>query len=190
MDQKKVLVTGVAGFLGSNLLTKLLHEGHTVVGIDNLSRGRMVNIQDHVENDAFSFLEKDIMHEETFADLAEDFDVIVHLAAFKIPRYGNAVATLTVNAKGTENVLEFAKRLNCKCVLASTSDVYGMSPDIPFTEDGNCTLGDSKVPRWGYAVSKLFDEHLALAYMEDHGFPLVSLVARHCDCDWCAFWSN
>lgn len=189
MEQKKVLVTGVAGFLGSNLLTKLLQEGHTVVGIDNLSRGRMFNMKDHIEDPNFTFLEKDIMYPETFEGLDKDFDVIVHLAAFKIPRYGNAVATLTVNAKGTENVLEFAKELNCKCALASTSDVYGMSPDIPFTEDGNCTIGDSKVPRWGYAVSKLFDEHLALAYMEDHGFPVVLMrffgsYGRHQHLSW------
>ncbi|GAB4419818.1 MAG: GDP-mannose 4,6-dehydratase [Bacteroidia bacterium] len=170
---KKVLVTGVAGFLGSNLLTKLLAEGHTVVGMDNLSRGRLSNIEAHLGNPSFSFLERDIMHEDSFADLDTDFDVIVHLAAFKIPRYGNAVATLTVNAKGTENVLEFARHIHCKVALASTSDVYGRNPELPFTEDGNCVIGDSKVPRWGYAVSKLFDEHLGLAYMEDYGFPVT-----------------
>ena len=173
MASKKVLVTGVAGFLGSNLLTKLLAEGHTVVGMDNLSRGRLANISAHLENTAFTFLERDIMYEASFADLDTDFDVIIHLAAFKIPRYGNAVATLTINAKGTENVLEFAKRLHCKVALASTSDVYGRNPELPFREDGNCVIGDSKVPRWGYAVSKLFDEHLALAYMEDFGFPIT-----------------
>jgi len=72
-------------------------------------------------------------------------------------------------------MLEFARKTRTKFVLASTSDVYGMSPDIPFREDGNCVIGDSKVPRWAYAVSKLFDEHLALAYMEDYDFPVVML---------------
>lgn len=173
--QKKVLITGVAGFLGSNLLTKMLDNGHTVVGVDNLSMGKLSNISAYLAHDKFSFIEGDIMTADTFAGLDKDFDVIVHLAAFKIPRYGNAVATLTINAKGTENVLEFAREINCKVALASTSDVYGMSPELPFKEDGIHVIGDSKVPRWAYAVSKLFDEHLALAYMEDYGFPVTMM---------------
>ncbi len=173
--QKKVLVTGVAGFLGSNLLSKLLIEGHQVVGVDNLSMGNLRNIHAHRNNENFTFLENDILDASFINSLEDEFDVIIHLAAFKIPRYGNAVATLQVNSKGSENMLEFAKKTKTKFVLASTSDVYGMSPDIPFKEDGNLVLGDSKVPRWAYAVSKLFDEHLALAYMEDHDFPVVLL---------------
>lgn len=171
----KVLVTGIAGFLGSNLLNKLLKEGHNVVGIDNLSMGRLENIENNMDHENFEFIEKDILEWSTFENLNGDFDVIIHLAAFKIPRYGNAVATLITNSKGGENVLEYARTISCKCVLASTSDVYGMSPDLPFVEDGNCVIGDSKVPRWAYAVSKLFDEHLALAYMEDYGIPVVLL---------------
>ncbi|NNE77194.1 MAG: NAD-dependent epimerase/dehydratase family protein [Pricia sp.] len=174
-ESKKILVTGVAGFLGSNLLIKLLKEGHQVVGIDNLSMGRLENIQGSLNHKKFEFLEKDILEQATLDSLDTDFDVIVHLAAFKIPRYGNAVDTLKINAKGSENMLEFARKHKFKVVLASTSDVYGMSPDLPFVEDGNCVIGDSKVPRWAYAVSKLFDEHLALAYMEDYGFPVVLL---------------
>lgn len=175
VETKKVLVTGVAGFLGSNLLTKLLKEGHQVVGIDNLSMGRLENIEDHLNHSDFTFIKKDILEKETIEGLDTDFDVIVHLAAFKIPRYGNAVDTLKINTKGSENMLELARKINCKFVLASTSDVYGMNPDLPFVEDGNCVIGDSKVPRWAYAVSKLYDEHLALAYMEDYGIPVTLL---------------
>ena len=172
---EKILVTGVAGFLGSNLLNKLLSEGHHVVGVDNLSMGRSENIAPCLHHNNFSFVEGDILEQSTLDALDDDFDVIVHLAAFKIPRYGNAVDTLKINSKGTENMLDLARKIKCKFVFASTSDVYGMSKDLPFTEDGNCVLGDSKVPRWAYAVSKLFDEHLALAYMEDYGFPVVLL---------------
>lgn len=171
----KVLVTGVAGFLGCNLLGKLLKEGHSVVGIDNLSMGKLENIQAYLDHPNFTFLELDVMHRSTFESLPTDISVIVHLAAFKIPRYGKAIDTLQINAKGTENVLDFAKERKIKCVLASTSDVYGMSPDLPFREDGNCLVGSSNVPRWAYAVSKLFDEHLALAYMEAYDFPVVLL---------------
>lgn len=172
---EKILITGVAGFLGSNLLAKCLTEGHEVVGIDNLSMGKMDNISTHIDNPSFTFLQKDIVEESTFTNLPTDFTKIVHLAAFKIPRYGKTIDTLQINALGTENVLEFAKAHKIKCVLASTSDVYGMSPDLPFREDGNCVVGNSQVPRWAYAVSKLFDEHLALAYMEAFDFPVVLL---------------
>lgn len=170
-----MLVTGVAGFLGSNLLKKLLAENHNVIGIDNLSMGRLENISEYLDHENFQFIKKDITDPSTFKIFSCKVDIIIHLAAFKIPRYGKAVDTLTINSKGCENVLEYARNNSCKCVLASTSDVYGMSTDLPFVEDGNCVIGDSKVPRWAYAVSKLFDEHLALAYMEAYKVPVVLL---------------
>lgn len=172
---KKILITGVAGFLGSHLLERLLAAGHRVVGIDNLSMGKLENIADHLNDEAFRFLPKDVTDPSTFCGLEEDFECLVHLAAFKIPRYGNAIDTLKINYKGTENVLEFARRVGCKCVLASTSDVYGRNPKLPFREDDDSVLGSSRVARWGYAVSKLFDEHLAFAYQESFGFPITVL---------------
>ena len=172
---KKILVTGVAGFLGSHLLDKLLGSGHEVTGIDNLSMGRQENIVGNLGSKAFRFLRKDVTEPSTFHGLVEDFDCLVHLAAFKIPRYGNAIDTLKTNYKGAENVLEFARRVGCKCVLASTSDVYGRNPRVPFSEDDDSVTGSSKVARWSYAVSKLFDEHLAFAYQESFGFPVTVL---------------
>jgi UDP-glucose 4-epimerase len=174
-SRKKILVTGVAGFLGSHLLDKLLASDHKVVGIDNLSMGKQENIARHVYNKAFQFLQKDVTEPSTFQGLGEDFDCLVHLAAFKIPRYGKAIDTLRINYKGIENVLEFASQVGCKCVLASTSDVYGRNPKLPFHEDDDSVLGSSKVARWSYAVSKLFDEHLAFAYQESFGFPVTVL---------------
>jgi UDP-glucose 4-epimerase len=171
-----VLVTGVAGFLGSNLLERLLLEGHSVVGVDNLSMGRRQNIEFALTNDRFRFIEADATDPDVFRNLADDIDVAVHLAAFKIPRYGKAIDTLKINFYATENVLDFARRRNIKCVLASTSDVYGRNPDVPFSEDGtDSVIGSSLSPRWGYAVSKLFDEHLALAYQDAYGFPVTLL---------------
>ena len=172
---KKILVTGVAGFLGSNLLNQLLARGHQVVGIDNLSMGRRENIAHHLGNPGFQFLERDITYANAFTDLDSDIDCVVHLAAFKIPRYGKAIDTLRINFRGTENALDFAVRNECKCVLASTSDVYGRNPKLPFAEGDDCVIGSSKVPRWSYAVSKLFDEHLALAYQDSYGIPVTLL---------------
>lgn len=171
---QKILVTGVAGFLGSHLLDKLLALGHQVVGIDNLSMGKLENIAGNLTNKAFQFLQKDVTEKASF-ELGDDIDCIVHLAAFKIPRYGKAIDTLKINYQGTENVLELARSLNCKCVIASTSDVYGRNPNLPFNEDDNSVIGSSKVARWSYAVSKLFDEHLAFAYQDSYGIPVVIL---------------
>jgi UDP-glucose 4-epimerase len=176
MSKSKILVTGVAGFLGSNLLERLLREGHSVVGIDNLSMGLRSNIEFAAGNERFRFIEADAMDPEAFEDIGEDIGVAVHLAAFKIPRYGKAIDTLKVNYYCTENVLDFARERSIKCVLASTSDVYGRNPKVPFAEGtSDSVIGSSLSPRWAYAVSKLFDEHLALAYQDAYGFPVTLL---------------
>lgn len=170
------MVTGVAGFLGSNLLKRLLDNGHEVIGVDNLSMGLLRNIESYLDNDQFRFIEKDITDASAFDAIPDKIDCVVHLAAFKIPRYGKAIDTLQINYRGTENALELSRRHGCKCVLASTSDVYGRNPDLPFREESSdCVIGSSKVPRWAYAASKLFDEHLALAYQEAYGFPVTLL---------------
>jgi UDP-glucose 4-epimerase len=170
------LVTGCAGFLGSNFVERLLEEGHRVVGIDNLSMGSLSNIAGLMANPRFRFIEGDVTSPDVLEGVTESVDVAVHLAAFKIPRYGKAIDTLRINHRGTELVLEFARRRGCKLVFASTSDVYGRNPKVPFGEnDSDSVIGSSKVPRWAYAVSKLFDEHLAFAYADAYGFPVTIL---------------
>lgn len=176
MGNKTILITGVAGFLGSNLALRLLEAGHHVIGVDNLSMGHMSNLAMAMLNPAFTFVEGDVTDAEMFRSLADDIEVCVHLAAFKIPRYGKAIDTLKINLHGTENTLDFSRDRNIKCVLASTSDVYGKNPAVPFSEEhSDSVIGGSKVPRWSYAVSKLFDEHLALAYQDSYGFPVTLL---------------
>jgi nucleoside-diphosphate-sugar epimerase len=172
---RKILVTGVAGFLGSHLLDRLVQAGCEVVGIDNLAMGSLENIAHHLGSPAFRFVRADLTDPAALDELDDDIDCVVHLAAFKIPRYGRALDTLTINARGTQHVLEWARRAGCKCVLASTSDVYGRSPNVPFREDDASVIGSSKVARWGYAVSKLFDEHLAFAYQDSFGIPVTVL---------------
>ena len=169
-------MTGVAGFLGSNLLQRLIAEGHKVIGIDNLAMGLKDNFGAAADSPNFQFVQEDAMHKSTFENIKDDVDVAVHLAAFKIPRYGNAIDTLKINYGCTENILDFCRERNVKCVLASTSDVYGRNPAVPFSElNSDSVIGNSKSPRWSYAVSKLFDEHLALAYQDSFGFPVTLL---------------
>lgn len=176
MTSQTFLVTGVAGFLGSNLLELLLHNGHRVVGLDNYSMGHPDNIGEFMENPDFTFIEGDATDPTVFENIRQDINAVVHLAAFKIPRYGNAIDTLKINYHATDNVLEFARDRNIKAVLASTSDVYGRNPTLPFSEEhSDCVIGSSKAARWSYAVSKLFDEHLGFAYQDTYGIPVVLL---------------
>jgi len=173
MSAKTILITGAAGFLGSHLTDALLGRGHRVIGVDNLSHGLLSNLQQASQNPWFSFHKLDVCELDGFRKVAEGADVIVHMAAYKIPRYGKAEETLLINTKGSHNALEVAAEQEAKFILASTSDVYGKNPVTPFSEASDCVLGSSTVPRWGYAVSKLFDEHLAFAYADSRKLPVT-----------------
>jgi UDP-glucose 4-epimerase len=182
MDQsmqtpKRIIVTGVAGFIGSNLLSVLLERGYEVIGIDNLSNGFMRNIQQWISHRNFTFIQADITDPTTFDNIQGHGGAIAHLAGYKIPRYGNTIDTLQINQKGTENVLEYARKANCKVLLASTSDVYGKNPDVPFKETDNLVIGESGIARWAYAISKLYDEHLCFAYAEKYKIRMT--IARY-----------
>jgi len=171
----QIAITGCAGFLGSHLTDALLERGYRVVGIDNLSMGKVANIAHNLSNPNFRFFRTDVRDFATLREQVGSSDAIVHLAAYKIPRYGKAIDTLLINSQGCRNVLEIAKETKCKVILASTSDVYGKNPEVPFHEECDLVIGPSTIPRWSYAVSKLFDEHLGLAYQEAYNFPVVIL---------------
>jgi len=171
-----VLITGVAGMIGSHLLDRLLGREYTVTGIDNLTFGRVANIEHNVGHPRFTFYPVDILDFDTLKILAKDADTIVHLASVKkIAEKDSSMATLKVNAKGTENVFEAARMWGKKVIYASTSDVYGMSPDLPFSEEGDLLLGPSMVKRWSYAVAKLYGEQLAFGYHADCGLRVIVL---------------
>lgn len=172
---KTALVTGVAGFIGSNLAKELLIRDYKVIGVDNFAQGFKRNIKDLFKQSSFNFYEADVCDKDIILKISRDVNYIIHLAAFKIPRYGNAMATLKINTRGTENVLEAAKKNECKVVFASTSDIYGKNPNLPFSEESDLLLGQTTVKRWAYAVSKIYDEHLCFAYQEEYGVPVVIL---------------
>lgn len=172
--KKSVLITGVAGMIGSHLAEVLLDKGYTVTGIDDLSYGSLQNIEYCLNHGNFKFYRVNILDYDSLKILAKDTDTIIHLAAVKkISEKDISLPTLMVNTKGTENVMEAAKMWGCKVVFASTSDVYGMSPDLPLREDGDLLLGPSLIRRWSYAVSKLHGEQLAFGYYHDHKVPIV-----------------
>ncbi len=166
----KILITGVAGFIGSNLLPALLRNGHEVIGVDNLSQGFLRNIEPYMKD--FRFEQLDIRDKNALAPLIQKVDIVAHLAAYKIPRYGNAYDTLMVNSQGTLNILELIADRNIKIVFTSTSDVYGKNPTLPFSEESDLVLGPTNIKRWAYAASKIFDEHLLFAFQEKHKVPI------------------
>jgi UDP-glucose 4-epimerase len=174
---KNVLITGVAGMIGSHLLDSLLENGqYHILGLDNLSYGKIENIQHNLAHPNFKFYKTDILDFETLKILSRDIDIIVHLAAVKkIGEKQSGLPTLVTNVQGTENIFKVAKMWGCKVIFASTSDVYGMSNDLPFKEDGDLLIGPSMVKRWAYAVSKLYSEQMAYAYYKDEDVPMVIL---------------
>ena len=165
----------MAGFIGSNLAAQLLRRGYRVVGIDNLSQGELLNIKPLMESPHFVFSKTDIRDEAGVIKQSEDCQALVHLAAYKIPRYTDALETLLINSLGSENVMKAAASHRVKVVAASTSDVYGKNPEVPFREESNLVVGNPHVKRWAYAISKMFEEQLMFAYMEKFGIPVVPL---------------
>jgi len=172
----KIFVTGVAGFIGSNLARGLLSKGHSVVGLDNLSQGFLLNIEEFKNHSGFEFMEGDVRDERLVGHITKDCDVIIHLAAYKIPRYNDAIDTLLINAIGTKVILDAAaKNKISKVLVASTSDVYGKSPMVPFSEEDDMVIGQPEVKRWSYAISKMFEEQLVFAYHDRYGLNAVAL---------------
>ena len=161
-------VTGAAGFIGSNLVERLLEEGCSVVGVDDMSMGSYRNLTGCLGDPRFDLREHDCRDTECLRRTLAGCDAIVHLAAMKIPRYGGALETLSTNVGGSQAVFDVAMEIDAFVVLASTSDVYGNAVP-PFHEDDAIVLGAPSTRRWSYAASKYFDEHLALRLVEERG---------------------
>jgi UDP-glucose 4-epimerase len=173
--REKILVTGGAGFIGSHLCEFLLHNGHTVVAIDDLSTGRLENIQNLRPLPSFQFVRETIMNNQVLDRLTSEADIVIHLAAAVGVKLivENPVRTIVTNIMGTEAVLTTANRYGCKVLVASTSEVYGKGVKVPFTEDDDRLMGSTTHSRWAYATSKAVDEFLALAYHRQFGMPVV-----------------
>lgn len=171
---KRVGITGAAGYIGSHLCERLLSEDVEVVGVDDLSRGTLDNLAGCLGRPGFRFEKLDCTLRQPLRAAFKGCDAIVHLAAQKIPRYGGALMTLEANVAGMNAACSAALNLDADLVVASTSDVYGNAP-LPFAEDGPLVLGPPTSRRWAYAVSKLYDEHVALALTEERALRVTIL---------------
>ncbi|MCF7668699.1 MAG: GDP-mannose 4,6-dehydratase [Verrucomicrobia bacterium] len=177
-NPQHILVTGGAGFIGSHLVDRLLADGHSVTVIDDLSSGRIENLNG-VENEPRLEVVIDTLS-DTFKQgrlehIAEKSGFIFHLAAavgvemvIKRP-----IHTIRTNINETEALLSAAAPHKTPVMLASTSEVYGKSGKRMFSEDDDLLIGPPNLGRWRYACSKLMDEFLALAFATEHHVPVV-----------------
>jgi UDP-glucose 4-epimerase len=171
----KAFITGGAGFIGSHLAERLLEDGHEVMVLDNLSTGSIDNITHLKGRSGFSYTIESVMNESLLAELIDGSDVVFHLAAAVGVKLivEQPVHTIETNVHGTEVVLKHANKKKKLVFIASTSEVYGKSTDVPFREAADLVLGPSAKHRWAYACSKLIDEFLALAYWKEKKLPVI-----------------
>jgi len=172
----RILVTGGAGYIGSHLVDALMAEGHEVFVVDNLSTGRIGNIQHLLGQERFHFVNGTILNDALMDRMIAQVDQVYHLAAVVGVKYvvEDPLHGIYTNVKGTEVVLEKAYKYWKRTVIASSSEVYGKSTEVPLREDGDRILGPTTVARWSYSIAKAIDEHFAFAYA-DKGLP-VSIV--------------
>ena len=170
----RILITGGAGFIGSNLVDALMAQGHEVTVLDNLSVGKIQNIAHHLESERFHFVNDSILNVTTLERLIRQSDLIYHLAAVVGVKYvvEDPLNAIITNVRGTENVLELAYKYWVRTVIASSSEIYGKSTEVPLQEDGDRLLGPTTVERWSYSDAKAIDEYFAFAYAKK-GLPVT-----------------
>jgi len=171
----RALITGGAGFIGSHLAEALLDAGHQVLVLDNLSTGSMENISHLKGRAGFEYFIDSVENEGLLAELIDRSEVVFHFAAAVGVKLivEQPVYTIETNVHGTEVVLKHANKKKKLVVIASTSEVYGKSEDVPFREDSDLVMGPTPKHRWAYACSKAIDEFLALAYWKERKLPII-----------------
>ena len=174
---KKVIVTGGAGFIGSNLAKKLLDLNvEKLLIIDDLSTGNESNISSIVSDERVQFLNSKIEDIESLNELFKDYDFCYHLAAGVGVQYimDNLSESLLTNILATHKVLEACQVNELPILLTSTSEVYGVAEDDVWTEETKSLIGPTTKLRWSYAASKMIDEFIALSLFEEGKvFPII-----------------
>jgi UDP-glucose 4-epimerase len=171
----RILITGGAGFIGSHLAEALLADGHEVFILDDLSTGCIDNIASFKSHPRFHYTIDSVFNEQLVAELVDRAAVVFHFAAAVGVKLivQEPVHTIETNVHGTEVILRHASKKKKLVFIASTSEVYGKSTDVPFRETADLVLGATTRHRWAYACSKALDEFLALAHWKERQLPVV-----------------
>lgn len=171
----RVLVTGGAGFIGSHLTEALLARGDRVTVLDNLSTGRIENLDGARAHPGLRLLTGDVRDGARFEEALTGSDILFHLAAHVGVRriMDRTVESLLNNVQGTMAVLEQAARARTRTVLFSSSEVYGKRNGEPLDEGDDLAIGAPSISRWSYATGKAVDESLALAYHVERALPVT-----------------
>lgn len=171
----RVLITGGAGFIGSHLAEELHKRNNFVNVVDNLSTGRLENVEHLLHSPRFSIAVESILNETVMDRLVSECDIIYHLAASVGVELivNKPVEVIETNILGTEMVLKLANRYLKKVIITSTSEIYGKSEKTPFKENDDRVLGPTTKNRWSYSSSKAIDEFLALAYHKQRKMAVV-----------------
>jgi UDP-glucose 4-epimerase len=173
----KILITGGAGFVGSHLADKLFKEGHEITVIDDLSTGRYSNVE-HLEGEKnFRLIIDTILNDHLMEELIRESDRVYHMASAVGVKLimEQPVKTIETIFHGTDVVLKFCSRYRTRVLIPSTSEVYGKSTQVPFTEENDILKGSTSKHRWAYACAKELDEFLALAHYKETRLP-VSVI--------------
>lgn len=169
------LVTGGSGFIGSHLVEALLCRGDSVIALDNLSTGRLSNLDGVKSHPRLRFVHGSVLDELIVDELTHQCDVVVHLAGAVGVKLivEHPLRSLTTNIRGSEIVIEAAHRYRRKILVASTSEIYGKNSAGPLNEQSERILGSPAVVRWTYSTAKAVDEILANAYHRERGLPTI-----------------
>jgi UDP-glucose 4-epimerase len=171
----RILITGGAGFIGSHLSEALLDQRHEVFVLDDLSTGSIDNIAHLKGRPGFDYVIDSVFNDRLVAEMVDRVDVIFHLAAAVGVKLivERPVHTIETNVHGTEVILRHAAKKKKLVFVASTSEVYGKSANVPFREDADLVMGATSRHRWAYACSKALDEFLALAHWKESRQPVI-----------------
>ena len=173
-----ILITGGAGFIGSNLTNYYLNKGEKVIVLDDFSTGNIDNLKNSLGNPNLTFFEGSILDDDLVSKLLKKVSLCFHLAgSLGVANIvDNSLEALKINLIGSETVFQIASELKVRTLFTSTSEIYGRNQSVPLHEQSDRVLGSPDIARWTYSEAKAIDEFIAFELFKRHSFPVT--IAR------------